>query len=83
MMYLPNCSLLRNCRLTSCPCLKPIGWNFATSGSSNIHVFNNRIVAVSDTGVSGLVRSGSVLLLSFETVISVQHVSYWQYALQC
>ncbi|KAM5539945.1 hypothetical protein V8D89_006448 [Ganoderma adspersum] len=29
---------------------KPIGWNFATSGSSNIHVFNNRIVAVSDTG---------------------------------
>ncbi|KAF8886440.1 pectin lyase fold/virulence factor [Gymnopilus junonius] len=31
---------------------KPIGWNFATSGSSNIHIFNNKIVAVSDSGVS-------------------------------
>ncbi|KAI0079551.1 pectin lyase-like protein [Panus rudis PR-1116 ss-1] len=29
---------------------KPIAWNFATSGSSNIHAFNNKIVAVSDTG---------------------------------
>ncbi|OBZ68553.1 putative exopolygalacturonase C [Grifola frondosa] len=29
---------------------KPIGWNFATSGSSNLHVFNNKIVAVSSTG---------------------------------
>ncbi|KAJ3556355.1 hypothetical protein NM688_g2075 [Phlebia brevispora] len=28
---------------------KPIGWNFATSGSSNLHIFNNKIVAVSDT----------------------------------
>jgi len=28
---------------------KPIGWNFATSGSSNLHVYNNQIVAVSDT----------------------------------
>ncbi|KAF9473888.1 pectin lyase-like protein [Pholiota conissans] len=28
---------------------KPIGWNFATSGSSNLHAFNNKIVAVSDT----------------------------------
>ncbi|GLB43691.1 putative glycosyl hydrolase 28 family protein [Lyophyllum shimeji] len=27
---------------------KPIAWNFATSGSSNIHAFNNRIVAVSE-----------------------------------
>lgn len=30
---------------------KPIGWNFATSGSSNLHIFNNKIVAVSDTDV--------------------------------
>ncbi|KAH9854301.1 pectin lyase fold/virulence factor [Lenzites betulinus] len=29
---------------------KPIGWNFATSGSRNLHIFNNKIVAVSDTG---------------------------------
>ncbi|KAI0829019.1 pectin lyase fold/virulence factor [Trametes gibbosa] len=28
---------------------KPIGWNFATSGSKNLHLFNNRIVAVSET----------------------------------
>ncbi|TCD67912.1 hypothetical protein EIP91_011846 [Steccherinum ochraceum] len=30
---------------------KPIGWNFATSGSSNLHAFNNKIVAVSSTKV--------------------------------
>jgi len=29
---------------------KPIGWNFATSGSTNLHAFNNKIVAVSDSG---------------------------------
>ncbi|KAL0569242.1 hypothetical protein V5O48_012729 [Marasmius crinis-equi] len=33
---------------------KPVAWNFATSGSNNIHAFNNRIVAVSDTNVSYL-----------------------------
>ncbi|KAI5121311.1 hypothetical protein M0805_003778 [Coniferiporia weirii] len=27
---------------------KPIAWNFATSGSSDIHVFNNKILAISD-----------------------------------
>ncbi|KAK0209211.1 pectin lyase fold/virulence factor [Desarmillaria ectypa] len=27
---------------------KPIAWNFATSGSSNLHAFNNIILAVSD-----------------------------------
>ncbi|RDB24422.1 putative exopolygalacturonase C [Hypsizygus marmoreus] len=26
---------------------KPVAWNFATSGSSNIHAFNNRIYALS------------------------------------
>jgi hypothetical protein len=31
---------------------QPIGWNFATSGSVNLHAFNNKIVAVSDTNVS-------------------------------
>ncbi|TBU26834.1 pectin lyase fold/virulence factor [Dichomitus squalens] len=29
---------------------KPIAWNFATSGSKNLHVYNNKIVAVSSTG---------------------------------
>ncbi|KAH9932134.1 pectin lyase fold/virulence factor [Epithele typhae] len=28
---------------------KPIAWNFATSGASNIHVYNNIILAKSDT----------------------------------
>ncbi|KAK7695256.1 hypothetical protein QCA50_002446 [Cerrena zonata] len=28
---------------------KPIAWSFSTSGSSNVHAFNNKIVAVSDT----------------------------------
>ncbi|KAI0658458.1 pectin lyase fold/virulence factor [Cubamyces menziesii] len=28
---------------------KPIAWNFATSGSKNIHAYNNKIVAVSST----------------------------------
>ncbi|KIM38231.1 glycoside hydrolase family 28 protein [Hebeloma cylindrosporum] len=28
---------------------KPIAWSFSTSGSNNIHAFNNKIVAVSDT----------------------------------
>ncbi|KIK03625.1 glycoside hydrolase family 28 protein, partial [Laccaria amethystina LaAM-08-1] len=28
---------------------KPIAWNFATSGSSNVHAFNNKIIAVSST----------------------------------
>ncbi|KIK71449.1 glycoside hydrolase family 28 protein [Collybiopsis luxurians FD-317 M1] len=27
---------------------KPIGWNFATSGSQNLHIYNNVILAVSD-----------------------------------
>ncbi|KJA19224.1 glycoside hydrolase family 28 protein [Hypholoma sublateritium FD-334 SS-4] len=31
---------------------KPIGWNFATSGSTNLHAFNNKIDAVSDSDVS-------------------------------
>ncbi|KAJ3484579.1 hypothetical protein NLI96_g5546 [Meripilus lineatus] len=33
---------------------KPIGWNFATSGSTNLHAFNNKIVAVSDSDVSSV-----------------------------
>ncbi|KAJ7511789.1 pectin lyase fold/virulence factor [Mycena galericulata] len=28
---------------------KPIGWNFATSGAVNLHIYNNLIMAVSDT----------------------------------
>lgn len=46
---------LPNCLLT--PSLtrpQPIGWNFATSGSTNLHAFNNKIVAVSDSDVSSV-----------------------------
>ncbi|KAK7063605.1 pectin lyase-like protein [Favolaschia claudopus] len=28
---------------------KPVAWSFSTSGSNNLHVFNNKILAVSDT----------------------------------
>ncbi|KAK7051487.1 hypothetical protein VNI00_004461 [Paramarasmius palmivorus] len=31
---------------------KPIAWSFSTSGSSNVHAFNNRIYALSDSEVS-------------------------------
>lgn len=34
-----------------------IGWNFATSGSSNLHIFNNKIAALSSTDVSSFVNA--------------------------
>ncbi|KAG5732641.1 putative exopolygalacturonase C [Termitomyces sp. T112] len=37
-----NNGIIRNMKLW-----KPIAWNFATSGSTNLHAFNNKIVAVS------------------------------------
>ncbi|KAJ3862256.1 pectin lyase-like protein [Lentinula novae-zelandiae] len=45
---------------------KPIGWNFATSGSNNVHIYNNIILAVSD---NSSVRPKSLYLIRF----SVQH----------
>lgn len=39
-----NNGVIRNMKIW-----KPIAWNFATSGSSNIHAFNNTIIAVSST----------------------------------
>ncbi|KAJ3715867.1 pectin lyase-like protein [Lentinula raphanica] len=47
---------------------KPIGWNFATSGSKNIHIYNNVILAVSDNSsafpfnTDGFSAGGSNLL---------------------
>ncbi|KAJ7695337.1 pectin lyase-like protein [Mycena olivaceomarginata] len=32
---------------------KPVGWNYETTGSSNVHVFENTILAKSDTNVCG------------------------------
>ena len=43
---------MNECQL-KCPIyyiiIQPIGWNFATSGANNLHVFNNRIEALSDS----------------------------------
>ncbi|PPQ69987.1 hypothetical protein CVT26_013275 [Gymnopilus dilepis] len=52
---------------------KPIGWNFATSGSSNLHIFNNKIVAVSDSGsfpfnTDGFSAGGTNLLFEDNSV---------------
>ncbi|KAJ8487605.1 hypothetical protein ONZ51_g4069 [Trametes cubensis] len=43
---------------------KPIAWNFATSGSKNIHAYNNKIVAVSSTKVRILHNVKCMLALS-------------------
>ncbi|KAI0640152.1 pectin lyase fold/virulence factor [Trametes polyzona] len=42
---------------------KPIAWNFATSGSKNIHAFNNRIVAVSSTKLATGFSAGGTDML--------------------
>ncbi|KLO20092.1 pectin lyase-like protein [Schizopora paradoxa] len=52
---------------------KPIGWNFATSGANNVHIFNNKIVAVSSTGsfpfnTDGFSAGGSNLLFEANSV---------------
>jgi len=52
---------------------KPIGWNFATSGSNNVHIFNNKIVAVSSSGsfpfnTDGFSAGGSNLLFENNSV---------------
>ncbi|KAJ4471686.1 pectin lyase-like protein [Lentinula edodes] len=41
---------------------KPIGWNFATSGSNNVHIYNNIILAVSDNSSVPFSAGGSNLL---------------------
>ncbi|KAG6871941.1 hypothetical protein C0995_014723, partial [Termitomyces sp. Mi166 len=40
-------SNIRNGVIRDIKLWKPIAWNFATSGSTNLHAFNNKIVAVS------------------------------------
>ena len=31
---------------------QPVGWNYETGGSTNLHIFNNKILSKSDTDVS-------------------------------
>ncbi|KAE9391768.1 pectin lyase-like protein [Gymnopus androsaceus JB14] len=42
---------------------KPIGWNFATSGSENLHIFNNTILAISDNSSSVSFDAGGTNIL--------------------
>ncbi|KAA1467850.1 pectin lyase-like protein [Dentipellis sp. KUC8613] len=54
---------------------KPIGWNFATSGSSNVHIFNNKIVARSDSkafpfNTDGFSAGGTNLLFENNHVVN-------------
>ncbi|GJE99502.1 glycoside hydrolase family 28 protein [Phanerochaete sordida] len=54
---------------------KPIGWNFATSGSSNIEITNNQILAASSTGsfpfnTDGFSAGGTNLTFSNNHVVN-------------
>ncbi|KAJ7239762.1 pectin lyase-like protein [Mycena haematopus] len=49
---------------------KPIGWNFATSGSANVHVHDNLILAVSDTSAAGFSAGGNNLLFENNHVVN-------------
>ncbi|KAF5332966.1 hypothetical protein D9758_018696 [Tetrapyrgos nigripes] len=45
-------SKIKNGVIRDMKLFKPIAWNFATSGSSDLHAFNNQILAISDSDVS-------------------------------
>ncbi|KAJ7083354.1 pectin lyase-like protein [Mycena belliarum] len=54
---------------------KPVAWNFATSGSVNVHAFNNRILAVSDTSsfpfnTDGFSAGGTNLLFENNYIVN-------------
>jgi len=54
---------------------KPIGWNFATSGSSNVQIVNNQILAASSTGsfpfnTDGFSAGGTNLTFSNNHVVN-------------
>ncbi|KDQ31591.1 glycoside hydrolase family 28 protein [Pleurotus ostreatus PC15] len=42
---------------------KPIAWSFSTSGSTNLHAFNNKIVAVSNSQVLFPSRDADIVLI--------------------
>ncbi|KAG2032978.1 pectin lyase-like protein [Suillus americanus] len=49
---------------------KPIAWNFATTGSSNVHIFNNIILAGSDNASDGFSAGGTNLLFENNYVVN-------------
>jgi len=54
---------------------KPVAWNFATSGSTNFHAFNNKVVAASDTtsfpfNTDGFSAGGTNMLFEDNHVIN-------------
>ncbi|KAL5535292.1 hypothetical protein ACEPAF_3386 [Sanghuangporus sanghuang] len=54
---------------------KPIAWNFATSGSSGIHAFNNKILAISDNdafpfNTDGFSAGGTNLLFESNYIVN-------------
>ncbi|KAI0320047.1 pectin lyase-like protein [Amylostereum chailletii] len=54
---------------------KPIGWNFATSGASNVHAFNNLILAKSSTdsfpfNTDGFSAGGTNLLFENNHIVN-------------
>ncbi|ETW86713.1 glycoside hydrolase family 28 protein [Heterobasidion irregulare TC 32-1] len=68
-------SKIKNGTIRDMKLWKPIAWNFATSGSSNIHAFNNKIVAKSDTdsfpfNTDGFSAGGSDLLFENNDIVN-------------
>lgn len=54
---------------------QPVAWVFSTSGSSNVHIFNNKIVAVSDSDVSNLIITKLTrMFIMLIKVVPFQHV---------
>ncbi|KAJ7447202.1 pectin lyase-like protein [Mycena latifolia] len=54
---------------------KPVAWNFATSGSVNVHAYNNLIMAVSDTSsfpfnTAGFSAGGTNLLFENNHIVN-------------
>ncbi|KAG2140164.1 pectin lyase-like protein [Suillus clintonianus] len=54
---------------------KPVAWNFATTGSNNVHIFNNTILAGSDTNsfpfnTDGFSAGGTNLLFENNYVVN-------------
>ncbi|EJD04200.1 pectin lyase-like protein [Fomitiporia mediterranea MF3/22] len=54
---------------------KPVAWNFATSGSSDLHVFNNTILAISDNSAfpfntDGFSAGGTNLLFESNYIVN-------------
>lgn len=61
--------------ITDVKIYKPVAWNFATTGSSNVHIFNNIIIARSDNvsfpfNTDGFSAGGNNLLFENNYVVN-------------